>query len=87
MKVKYVKLAQENIYKFYLQVINDASVKIAAAELCFEKKTKESIVETFKNVLQDFINKLFEKNCFRRHFTENRQRIFLTFSRFWPLRT
>ena len=52
MKVKYVKLAQENIYKLYLQVINDACVKIAAVELCFEKKTKESVVETFKNVLQ-----------------------------------
>ena len=47
MKVKYVKPIQENIQKFYLQVITDTCVKIAVVELCFEKKTKESVVETF----------------------------------------
>ena len=42
MKVKYVKPIQENIRKFILQVITDACVKIAVAELCFEKTSKES---------------------------------------------
>ena len=51
MKVKYVKPIQENIQKFYLQVITDTCVKIAVVELCFEKKTSESVVETFKNML------------------------------------
>ena len=58
MKAKYVKLIQENIWKFYLQVITDACVKIAAAELCFEKKTKESELKPLKNALQDLVNKL-----------------------------
>ena len=48
MKIKYVKLIQENIWKFCLQVVADACVKMAVVELCFEKKTKESEVETFK---------------------------------------
>ena len=30
-------------------------------ELCFGKKTKESIVETFKKCFQDFVNKFLEK--------------------------
>ena len=51
MKVKYVKPIQENIQKFYLQVITDTCVKIAVVELCFEKKTNESVVETFKKML------------------------------------
>ena len=51
MKVKYVKLIQE---KFYLQVITDACFKIAAVELCFEKKNKESVVETFKKCFAGF---------------------------------
>ena len=39
---------QENIQNFYLQVITDACVKIVVGELCFEIKTKESVVGTFK---------------------------------------
>ena len=76
MKVKYVKLIQENIYKFYLQVITDACVKLAVVELCFEKKTKESV--PLKNALQHFANKFLGKKYFRRHFRENRQKIFLS---------
>ena len=54
LKVKYVKLIQENIYKFYSQVITDACVTIAVVELCFKKKTKESVVETFKKRFAGF---------------------------------
>ena len=54
VKVKYVKLIQENIQKFYLQVITNACVKIAVVELCFEKKTKESVVENFKKCFAGF---------------------------------
>ena len=58
MKVKYVKLMQENIWKFYLQVITDACVKIVVVELCFEKKTKE----TFEKCLARFCRKkIFQK--------------------------
>ena len=67
MKVKYVKLIRE---KFYLQVITDACVKIAAVELCFEKKSKESVVETFKKCFVLPIN-FRKKKYFRRHFREN----------------
>ena len=44
MKVKYVKLIQEN---YNLQVITDACVKTVVVEICFEKKNKQSVVETF----------------------------------------
>ena len=54
MKVTYVKLVQENIWKFYSQVVTDACVKIAVVELYFEKKTKESVVETFKKHFAEF---------------------------------
>ena len=54
MKAKYLKLIQENILKFYLQVVTDACVKIAVVELCFEKKTKEFVVETFKKCFARF---------------------------------
>ena len=42
MKVKYVKLIQENISKFYSQVITDTYVEIVVVELCFEIKTRET---------------------------------------------
>ena len=42
MKVKYVKAIQENISKFYAQVITDTYVEIVVVELCFEIKTKET---------------------------------------------
>ena len=59
MTVKYVKLIQENIKKFYLTVITDACVKITVVELCFEEKTKESVVETFKKCFGNL--KIFQK--------------------------
>ena len=34
----------------YLQVIYDACVKIAVLEIYSEKKTRESVVATFKNI-------------------------------------
>ena len=40
---------QENIQKFYFQIITDACVKIVVGELCFEIKTKESAVGTFSS--------------------------------------
>ena len=71
MKVKYVKLIRE---KFYLQVITDACVKIAAVELCFEKKSKEFVVETFKKCFVLPINfrrkKIFQKT-FQGKLTKN----------------
>ena len=55
-------------------VVTDATVKIAVLEIRFEKKSKESIVGTFKNIctvavhgwyikdaLQDFANKFLKK--------------------------
>ena len=48
IKVKLIKLTQEKISKFYLQVITDACVKIAVLEICSEKETRESAVGTFK---------------------------------------
>ena len=35
--------------KSYFQVITDVCVKIVVLKVCFEKKTKESVVGTFKN--------------------------------------
>ena len=59
MKVKYVKLIQENIWKFYLTVLTDTCVKIAVVKLCFEKKTKEFVLETFKKCFGNL--KIFQK--------------------------
>ena len=36
--------------------------------------------------MQDFVNKFLEKKYFRRYLRENRQKFFVTFSRFWPLK-
>ena len=41
---------QEKLLKFYLQVINYACVKIVVLEIFSEKKTRESLVRTFKNI-------------------------------------
>ena len=46
-KVKHVKPKWE---KFYWLVITDAYVKKAVLEICFKKKTKESLVGTVKNI-------------------------------------
>ena len=35
--------------KSYLQIITNVCVKIVVLKICFEKKTEESVVETFKN--------------------------------------
>ena len=48
LKVKHVKPIKEKLQIFYLQVIN-VCVKTAALEIGSEKKTRESVVETFKN--------------------------------------
>ena len=66
---------------FYLLVVTDTTVKIAVLEIRFEKKSKESIAGTFKNIctvavhgwcikdaLQDFVNKFLKKKM-RRHFS------------------
>ena len=37
--------------KWYLQVITDAYIKIAVLEACSEKKTRESVVGAFKNIV------------------------------------
>ena len=50
VKAKHVKLIQENLEKLYLKVITDACVKIAVLEICPEKNTRESILQTFKNI-------------------------------------
>ena len=77
--VKHVKPIQENIWKFYLQVITDTFAKIAVPEICSEKKTRESVVEAFKkNALQAFVNKFWKKK-FPKYFRENWQKTFVTF--------
>ena len=43
-------------------------------------------MEPLKTALQDFVNKFFGKKYFVRHFRENRQKTFVAFSRFWPIR-
>ena len=59
--VKHVKPIQENIWKFYLQVITDTFAKIAVPEICSEKKTRESVVEAFKKMLCRLLLINFEK--------------------------
>ena len=74
MKVKYVKTMQENIEKFYLQVITDAFVKIVVVKQCFETKTKESVAGTIRRCFSGFCQKIFGRKYFIRHFRENRQK-------------
>ena len=40
----------KKIWKTYLQVIADVFCFVAVLEKCFEKKTKESVVETFRDI-------------------------------------
>ena len=49
LKIKHLKPIKEKLVKFYLQVITDVCVKTAVLEIYFQKKTRESVVETFKN--------------------------------------
>ena len=58
-----------------MQVITDACIKITVAELCFEKKTKEYVVETFKKCFAGFCQQIFgRKKYFRQHFRKNQQK-------------
>ena len=83
--VKHVKPIQENIWKFYLQVITDTFAKIAVPEICSEKKTRESVVEAFKkNALQAFVNKFWKKN-FQSILGKIDKKRSSRLSRFWPL--
>ena len=67
--------------KFYSQVTTDAHVKIAILEICFETKTKQFVVGTFKNIctlevhcwytkdaFAGFVNKFWNKKYFKRYF-------------------
>ena len=74
IKVKHVTPIQWKIEKFYLQVIADACVEVAVLEIYSEKKTRKSVIGTFKKIstvavhcwyikmlLQNFIKKSFNK--------------------------
>ena len=50
IKAKHVKPIQEKLWKFYLHVITDAYVKIAALEIFSEENTREYVVGSFKNL-------------------------------------
>ena len=73
-------------------------VLIAVLEICSDKNTGVSVVGTFqkictvavhcwyiKDVFAGFCQQIFEKKI-RRHFRENRQKTFVTLSRFWLFR-
>ena len=85
IKVKHVKPTKKIFKKFYIQVINDACVRIAVLEICFGKKTRESVVRIFKNALHDFVNKFLKKKYFRKHFKKKLPKTFDMLSRFWPI--
>ena len=61
-------LFQENSKEFYLQVITDACVKIAFLEICFEKKTKESVAGIFKNICKVAVYCWYIKCAFAEYF-------------------
>ena len=42
--------------------MNDVCVKITVVKLCFEKKTEESVVETFKKCFAGICQQIFGKN-------------------------
>ena len=50
VKAKHVKPIREKLLKLYLQIINDAFVKIAILETCSDENTRESVVGTFQNI-------------------------------------
>ena len=73
-------------------------ILIAVLDICFGKKTRESVLGTFRNIctvavyswyIKDasvgFCQQIFKKN-FRSYFRENCQKTFVTLSRFWLLR-
>ena len=61
IKVNPVKSIQE---KLYLQVITDACVETAALEICSKKKTKETVVRTFKNIWTVAVHCWYLKEAF-----------------------
>ena len=51
----------------YSQVTTDACVKIAVLEICFERKTKESVAGTFRTItvkILAILNSLCAKGCY-----------------------
>ena len=64
IKVKHVTPIQWKIEKFCLQVIADACVKIAVLEIYSEKKTRESVVGTFKNISTVAVHCWYIKDTF-----------------------
>ena len=97
-KFKHVKPIPQ-LWKFYLQVITDACVNIAVLEICSEKMTRKSVVRSFKNTVAvavqcryindafaGFCQQIFEKKCFEGYLRKNLQKIFVTLSKFWPLK-
>ena len=81
-EIIHVKTIREKLWKKYFQVITNACVKVAVLEICFEKKTKEFVCGTLKNIctvaahcwyiknaFAGYCQLIFEKNCFRIHFS------------------
>ena len=68
----------------YLQAIIDACVNITVAELCFEKKTKESVVKTLKKMLCKILSiNLWKKNVLEGILWKMDKNFFGRLSRFW----
>ena len=51
IKAKHVKPIQDKLLKLYLQVVSDGCVKTTVLEICSEKKSRESVVGTFKDTV------------------------------------
>ena len=61
-KAKHVKPIHQKLWKFYLQVLTDASVKIAILEIFSEKCTRE-VFE--RNISEGALGKINQKNLSR----------------------
>ena len=61
IKVKHVKPFQEELSKSSLRVIADVYVWIAVTEMCFEKKTKEPVVGTFRDICTEALHCWYKK--------------------------
>ena len=61
IKVKHVKPFQEELSKSSLRVIADVYVWIAVTEICFEKKTKEPVVGTFRDICTEALHCWYKK--------------------------
>ena len=64
INVKHVKPMWEKIWKLYLKVITDACVKIEILEIYFEKKTKEFVAGTFRNICAVAVHCWYTKDVF-----------------------